>query len=303
MNRNGGSKYPYGYGSGQHLARLVALISKLQRDPNQPRSAQNNQDANEGALARYTRNLVIVTSVIAIVGVLNFGAVLLQWDTMRHTDDATHDLASAAKTQAEALGQQAAIMQGQLKAMEADQRPWIKIEATIAGPLTFFEPVGFADMPMHFMLTNVGHSPAFNVRLTAWSFLLSLNHHELEREWGERCENFKRTPLDNPARGMILFPCDQLPWDQSGIGLTPDDIKKNIIDEGGNKGLDVWIYGCADYVFGEPKAHHQTGFVYRLGHLIPSKGVMALSFRFRAAWNIPGRKHDPHIEPKREWAN
>jgi hypothetical protein len=186
-----------------------------------------------------------------------------------------------------ALNSQLTVMQGQLKAMEADQRPWIKIEATIAGPLTFFEPVGFAGMPMHFMLTNVGHSPAFNVRLTAWSFLLSLNHHDLEREWGERCENFKRTPLDNPARGMILFPSDQLPWDQSGIGLTPDDIKKNIIDEGGNKGLDVWIYGCADYVFGEPKAHHQTGFVYRLGHLIPSKGVMALSFRFEPHGTFP----------------
>jgi hypothetical protein len=106
MNRNGGSKYPYGYGSGQHLARLVALIGKLQRNENQTTSAQNNKNAQEDALARYTRLLVIATSVIAIVGVLNFGAVLLQWDTMRHTDEATHELASAAKSQLEALGRQ-----------------------------------------------------------------------------------------------------------------------------------------------------------------------------------------------------
>jgi len=182
---------------------------------------------------------------------------------------------------------QLTVLQGQLDAMIADQRPWVKIEASIAGPLTFFEPAGFAEMPMHFMLTNAGHSPAFNVRLTAWSFLLSLNHHDLEREWGERCENFKRTTLDNPARGMILFPSDQLPWNQSGIGLMPDEIKKNIIDEGGNKALDVWIYGCADYVFGGPQAHHQTGFVYRLGHLISSKGIIALSFRFEPHGTFP----------------
>src|ERR1700732_824511 len=169
-------------------------------------------------------------------------------------------------------------MRRQLDAMEADQRPWIKIGPTIAGPLSFHEPAGFADMPIRFMLTNGGHSPAFNVQLTAWSFLLSLNHHDLETEWKERCENFKRTPLDNPARGMILFPSDQLPWSQSGIGLLPADINKYTIDEGGKKGLDVWIYGCADYVFGEPQAHHQTGFVYSLGHLIPSQGVIACRF-------------------------
>jgi hypothetical protein len=194
---------------------------------------------------------------------------------------------SVAAWQACLTRDQLAVMRRQLDAMEADQRPWIKIEATIAGPLTFFEPAGFADMPMHFILTNVGHSPAFNVRLTAWSFLLSLNHHDLEREWEERCENFKRIPLDNPARGMILFPSDQMPWSQSGIGLTPDDINKNTIDEGGKKGLDVWIYGCADYVFGEPQAHHQTGFVYRLGHLTPGKGVIALSFRFEPHGTFP----------------
>jgi hypothetical protein len=80
---------------------------------------------------------------------------------------------SVAAWQACLTRDQLAVMRRQLDAMEADQRPWIKIEATIAGPLTFFEPAGFADMPMHFILTNVGHSPAFNVRLTAWSFLLS----------------------------------------------------------------------------------------------------------------------------------
>src|ERR1700730_8643444 len=46
------------------------------------------------------------------------GFALLQWIELRNTDQATHDLASAAKTQSEALGQLAAIMQGQLTEMQ-----------------------------------------------------------------------------------------------------------------------------------------------------------------------------------------
>ena len=29
--------------------------------------------------------------------------------------------------------------------------------------------------------------------------------------------------------------------------------------------IDFWIFGCVDYMFGEPKKHHQTGFIYRVG--------------------------------------
>lgn len=273
MYHKNGAHYRRGYNSSHHLARLVALISKTQRKTDKAPTDQNYENSKGNALARYTLSLTIATWIIAGAAILNFLASLLQWSVLNSTE--------------KAMQRQVGVMQNQLAVMVADQRPWIKVEATIAGPFTFFEPAGFADMPRHFTLTNVGHSPAFNVRLTAWSFLLSLNHHDLEREWEERCENFKRIPLDNPARGMILFPSDQMRWNQSGIGLAPDDINKNTIDEGGEKGLDVWIYGCADYVFGEPKAHHQTGFVYRLGHLTPSKGVMALSFRFEPHGTFP----------------
>jgi hypothetical protein len=53
-----------------------------------------------------------------IVGLFAAGFALLQWIELRNTDQATHDLASAAKTQSEALGQQVAIMQGQLTEMQ-----------------------------------------------------------------------------------------------------------------------------------------------------------------------------------------
>ena len=89
MNCKDGSKYPYDYRSGQHLARLIALISKLQRNKNQTPPAQNNRNAKEDALARYTWRLTIATWIIAFAAVLNFGASLLQWSTMRRQADIT----------------------------------------------------------------------------------------------------------------------------------------------------------------------------------------------------------------------
>ena len=70
--------------------------------------------------------------------------------------------------------QQLTVMQGQLDAMEADQRPWMKIEKLEPykspidpqlGGLRFAgsDVVGF--LPLNFLLKNVGHSPAFDIRV------------------------------------------------------------------------------------------------------------------------------------------
>lgn len=64
--------------------------------------------------------------------IVALGTLLLALETFalawvaNNTDEATHSLASAALKQAGAADRQARVMQGQLDAMEADQRPWIK---------------------------------------------------------------------------------------------------------------------------------------------------------------------------------
>src|ERR1700730_7155268 len=66
---------------------------------------------------------------------------------------------------------QLAIMQGQMDVMKADQRPWIKIEqiapkdSPMFGGLMFHGPKFGGILPLHFLLKNVGHSPAFDVRV------------------------------------------------------------------------------------------------------------------------------------------
>jgi hypothetical protein len=61
------------------------------------------------------------------------------------------------------------------------------------------------------------------------------------------------------------------------------------VGEDDQRHLDIWIIGCADYVFfGEPKQHHQTGFIYRVGQIIPREGMQpALTFGIVPQGTIP----------------
>jgi hypothetical protein len=157
MNRKDGSKYPYGYGSGQHLARLVALISKLHRNANHPRPEQNNRDTNENALARYTWRLVIATSIIAIASVLNFGAALLQWNAMKNTDEATHIAANAARDAADAAKKSA-------DTTVSLERPFFHI-----GRVDLVQPSGDSDPTplVNFVFINAGKTAAIVREISA----------------------------------------------------------------------------------------------------------------------------------------
>ena len=169
----------------------------------------------------------------------------------------------------------------QITIMEDDQRPWVKVETEIAGPLEFIIG-GFGNLPLRFTLTNVGKSPAFNFTLVPWGFLVFQGHDDPQKEQRERCGRWRDQSLDNPARGSVLFPGDHLVWDQlgvRGVGFSPDEMQKGLVDENGQRDLHIWVIGCADYVFGEPKRHHQTGFIYSLGQIIPREGMEpALTF-------------------------
>jgi hypothetical protein len=121
--------------------------------------------------------------------------------------------------------------------MENDQRPWIKVEAQISSPLDF--TTNFGTMRLRIILTNVGKSPAFNIQPAVWGFLVSAVHINPNKEQTHRCERLKQEPLDNAAKGFVLFPGDRIPWDQmggeftSGIGFSPQDIQRSLTPENG----------------------------------------------------------------------
>jgi hypothetical protein len=172
---------------------------------------------------------------------------------------------------------QLSVMQGQLKAMETDQRPWIKVEAEISQGLQVHGGDGI--LPTKFTLTNVGHTPAFNVQLEVWGFV-SVPGVDIMAEQKERCERVRNQPLDNPARGAILFPGDSMDPSRYSFGaslvphFSPEDVKNGLIDDGtGHKTISFWVYGCIDYAFGTPARHHQTGFIYTVARLIDRPGL------------------------------
>jgi len=180
----------------------------------------------------------------------------------------------------------------QIGIMENDQRPWIKVETEIAGPFDFHAG-GLANLPLRFTLTNVGKSPAFNIRLGAWGYLIFPGHNDPHKEQAQRCEWLRGQPLDNPARGSTLFPGDRVPWDQlggaftSGIGFTQDEILKGVVEENGLGRLNISFFGCADYVFGASRRHHQTGFIYNLALVVPREGMQpGLTFSIVPQGNI-----------------
>jgi hypothetical protein len=71
---------------GYQLARLIALVSKIQRHSDKAPPSQNNNDSTGDALARYTLSLTIATWVVAGAAILSFGAALLQWSVLKSTD-------------------------------------------------------------------------------------------------------------------------------------------------------------------------------------------------------------------------
>jgi len=188
-----------------------------------------------------------------------------------------------------AMKRQVSIMESQARIMENDQRPWIKLEVAISGPLQFIplalqlhEERHLATMPLHITLSNVGKSPAFNIQVGIWGYLIYPGHNDPNRNQTLSCEGIRTQPLDNPARGAVLFPGDSVPWDRAGgmftsvVGFTPDEIRKVPADANGQRNLDVWIFGCADYILSDTKTHHQTGFMYRLAQITPREGMQPL---------------------------
>jgi hypothetical protein len=107
----------YNPSSGRNLARTIAKLNFIQRTAKKKYTKQNDADANDNALARYTLGLFIATCVIAAASLLTFGAALLQWNALQSTDTATRDVADAALKQASAAEKQVTAMQTQLSEM------------------------------------------------------------------------------------------------------------------------------------------------------------------------------------------
>jgi hypothetical protein len=189
----------------------------------------------------------------------------------------------------------------QLSEMRSEQRPWIKVEPETINGLSIINmgpQAPLITLDVTYKLTNVGHSPAFNVGLTWWGFVPYGGHDDIVAEQKTRCEAYRRSHLDNPARGNILFPGDRILDTAlvmgighavaSAVGPFPPSAFTN---RDGKKYIRFSIYGCADYgIVSGSTERHQTGSIYFVGHVVQTNGAKGVSLDFDIMENLPGEE-------------
>jgi hypothetical protein len=204
---------------------------------------------------------------------------------------------------------QLAVMQDQLNAMEADQRPWMKIEKIAPsispidprfGGLRFNGPNTIGFLPLDILVKNVGHSPALDVRVGIGQFYgYAQKEIDLAKAEHDQCyaldNAFPQTPLmvDSTTFIRVIFPGEDSPYNSIALGILPDQVAKySTGDNEQNKVFQLWFYGCIRYTFANSKAPHQTSFAYRVSHLVDASipGGKAMDVSFKPWEDIPGER-------------
>jgi hypothetical protein len=186
--------------------------------------------------------------------------------------------------------EQGKITNRQLAVMEADQRPWIKTDLSFASDLTYSD--NRMDVTFHYVLKNVGRSPALSVsgypklRPTYLSpfWLPSTGGSWIDlvdpvREIKDFCGDMasKVTQITEMFPwGDIIYPGDTIERDES-VSLEISDIKPelpsvnslNWFNQKPQPTAPVLVLSCIDYQAGVGGKHHQTADYFVLSKKSP----------------------------------
>ena len=188
-------------------ASALATIDTGVGQPPPPEERRAKRGSQESPLyirdpdsGKWTRGLVFWTAGLVVVAVLSAGISLLQWDQLRR-----------ASIQAE----------GQLRVMEAGQRPWIKIDV-VPGALKFNPQSSDATFQYGFRIKNVGNSVAVGVRVDAKIIAPPFDAKPFN-DVAAAQESFCSATIANKATenedrnhmGINLFPNESFPTAQS----------------------------------------------------------------------------------------
>jgi hypothetical protein len=155
---------------------------------------------------------------------------------------------------------------GQLAVMRDQARAWIKADLIFDGDFQYIKGLG-ASFPFHFQLFNVGHSPAYNVRTTAFLYTPATSTEDIFATWKSRCDRWKKESDFSKSSGFVMLPGDTDPSnkDTMGFQMLGDQFIGPSIASGDSGGrIRIWIMGCVDYFIDESGTHHQTGILYSL---------------------------------------
>lgn len=221
---------------------------------------------------------------------------------------------SAATKTADQARRQAAALQSELDMVRAEQRPWIKVEPDRVASLQVlrYPDPGKVDaqadaavLNIAFRINNVGHSPAFGLRLFLWSFVPTKQQANPAAVQRERCQQIREVGEGPGSRGDVVFPGDRLLSTQlAGDGRVVVPISFASLAQarqfaGGNP-VPLYVIGCADYALRQDgKDRHQTGIVLAVEHLVHVAGGMGVENGFSFRDSVPG----PDIVLSTEYAS
>jgi hypothetical protein len=191
-------------------------------------------------------------------------------------------------------------MQGQLNAMEAEQRPWIATTIELAGDLIIGNQG--AQIKVKYTLENTGHAPAFNVVpipsivanvtytggfMTIFPQMNFFGPVDPIKEVKHLCDKYAPNLSDALQRGVTIlfgntiFPqktftktegaiidFQPLPNVPPSLTVTPP---RYIMDG------SAYLASCVDYRVGEGTVHHQTGDVFFLDRVSPDDPQKTIS--------------------------
>jgi hypothetical protein len=206
------------------------------------RRAQRGQEKAEERSSRVTATATVWIAVFAVVA------------------------AGAAISQAIIGHGQLTAIQGQLDEMRTARRPWLTVDTTIAGPLTF------APAPqvwLKFAVTNIGVSPAMEAWINATLITLD-GKKDAVQEMHKQCTAMRKKNLTAQAGpnarppGYVLFPNRTLGKD-GGVLLDQAEYDKWQTAHGRAGVIFLDIIVCADYRFSFAPDIHSTDMIYLLG--------------------------------------
>lgn len=213
---------------------LVWVLTYPQRYLQQRRADRQKENATD----RAARSTARATWAIAALTIAMIGIGALQWSTLHDTDKS---------------------IAGQLREMQAEQRPWVyATEVKIAGRIVLAD--GRYVLPLKITATNTGHLPAFFVQYKTGAAPLRIGGPSTHTVKNDVCDDYR----NNPNRsGQTVFAGQTVTYG----GFTIDDYPSFPQAEWDALKADrlIVLYGCIDYQFPDQPGHHQSRFSFAVG--------------------------------------
>jgi hypothetical protein len=233
-------------------------------------------------IVRYTGWLSLYTLALFFATLLLFGATVISTIILHNTDEKVGVQAEATNRLAKNAGNQVAVMQGQLKEMQAAQRPWVYAADIVPAGHIVLE-AGQYILPLRFSIKNTGHLPAFSVEPKTSAAILTIGGRSSMTIKNNVCDAYREGPLTKT--GATVFAGQTL----THGGFTGDDyprVSKMAWDAISGDKLMV-MFGCIDYQFPAEPGHHQSRFSFAVG-VLKNQGILERIGSLRAG---PGNLH------------